>query len=422
MPVARGAQNVSADNNNVTEHALRLNSSLAMDTPFYTAYTAGYAPVGGKGTKPLIANDPIQTLLDKSKTTRAVSPVEKAREDEKVALWQAARRRRPSLQEGEGDLSPLVLDKEYTNEKRLGQCVTMVQRGLGNTTSSWTHSIRIIDDENKGIGEADSSLSAQTSSGWGTLNLRPTIKLSSQCSAVALEDASGQALPSGAEAIDDVIDHTPMVYQIPEEVMREAMLASLNTRAAYWQYSLYQERGDPSGDKVKVHYCTSKETTEQIAQLFLDKEVVGFDIEWKPQAQFGDGIKKNVSLIQIASEERIALFHVGRYAKGDTIDDLLAPTLKRIMESSEIIKVGVSVKADCTRLGRFLGIEARGLFELSHLYKLIKYSAGDVKKINKKLVSLAQQVEEHLQLPMWKGDVRSSDWSQKLNYEQIKCR
>lgn len=211
-----------------------------------------------------------------------------------------------------------------------------------------------------------------------------------------------------------LIEHLP--YQIPEAKLKEAMLSSRTTTAAYWRYSLYEH---PTGGKVKVHYCKSKETTERTAQLFLGKEVVGFDIEWKPQAQTTDGLKKNVSLIQLASEERIALFHIARYPKGETVDDFLAPTLKSIMEDPNISKVGVSVKSDCTRLRKFMGIESRGLFELSHLYKLVKFSPGNVKKIDKRLVSLAQQVEEHLQLPLWKGDVRSSDWSTDLNYQQM---
>jgi ribonuclease D len=139
-------------------------------------------------------------------------------------------------------------------------------------------------------------------------------------------------------------------------------------------------------------------------------------------ASAADGVKKNVALVQVASEERIALFHIARYPNGTTVDDVVAPTLKRIMESPKITKVGVSVKGDCTRLRKFMNIESRGIFELSHLYKLVKYSSGDVKKINKVMVNLAQQVREHLQLPLWKGEVRSSDWSQDLNYQQIQCK
>lgn len=212
---------------------------------------------------------------------------------------------------------------------------------------------------------------------------------------------------------------SPLGYRIPIATMKEAELAPPGTMASYWQYTLY--RG-PQGEKPKVHYCKSKETTERIAQLFLGQEILGFDIEWKPQAHATEGIKKNVALIQLASEERIALFHVGRYREDEKTDDLVAPTLKRIMESPDITKVGVSIKADCTRLRKFMGIHSNGLFELSHLYKVVKHSQGNVKLINKMLANLAQQVQEHLHLPLWKGEVRSGDWSKELNAQQVYCK
>ncbi|KAI4088739.1 MAG: hypothetical protein LQ344_005895 [Seirophora lacunosa] len=206
-------------------------------------------------------------------------------------------------------------------------------------------------------------------------------------------------------------------YCIPEVRMRECLQAPRTARSAYWQYTLYE---GPKAEKVKVHYCKSLETSERIAKRFLNERVIGFDIEWKPQATAKEGIRKNVAVIQLASEDRIAIFHLARFSKGDSIDQLVAPSLRRIMESASITKVGVSIKSDCTRVRKFLGINSRGLFELSHLYKLVKYAANDVKKINKMLVSLATQTEQHLLLPMYKDEsVRSSDWSEELNYEQI---
>lgn len=207
---------------------------------------------------------------------------------------------------------------------------------------------------------------------------------------------------------------SPLGYHIPEAKMRDLMLSS----SAYWQYNLYE---GPGGEKVDIHYCKNIETTERVAHLFLGQKVVGFDIEWMPGALAWEGVRRNVALIQLASEERIALFHLARFPKGDPSRDFLAPTLWKILESPEITKVGVSVKADCTRLRRSLGIDPRGLLELSHLYKLVKFSHGDVKKINKVLVSLAQQVQEHLHLPLWKGDVRTSNWAEELDHDQRQC-
>jgi hypothetical protein len=154
----------------------------------------------------------------------------------------------------------------------------------------------------------------------------------------------------------------------------------------------------------------------------MNEKVIGFDIEWKSeQISKSKGPKKNVSLIQVACEDRIALFHLALYPKGDTIDELVSPNLKKILEDPEITKVGVAIKSDCTRVRKHLGIDTRGIFELSHLNKLVKFSKSrDYSKINKSLVSLAKQVQEHLHLPMNKvTDVRSSDWSRPLDLTQL---
>lgn len=210
----------------------------------------------------------------------------------------------------------------------------------------------------------------------------------------------------------------PLGFHIPEAQLHHIEKAHQNDQI-YWEYSLYQ---GPGGERIKIHYCKSKEISEDIAKLFLNEEVIGFDVEWKQNATAQHGIRKNVSLVQIASEDRIALFHISQFAKGESLEDLVAPTLKTIMESPIITKVGVSIKADCTRLRKFMGIDSRGIFELSHMYKLVKYASDNPQLINKKLVSLAHQVEDHLQLPLYKGSVvRNSDWSEDLRNQQIRC-
>lgn len=216
----------------------------------------------------------------------------------------------------------------------------------------------------------------------------------------------------------------PLDFKIPEALFRAAKLADPGTPESYWSYNLYRGPG-PDGEqdaKVKVHYCKSSHTTERVLQqYFMNEKLIGFDLEWAPDAFKFQSARRNVSLVQIASESRIALFHIALYPKND---ELVAPSLRKIMEDPEVTKTGVCIKGDCTRLRKFMGIDSRGVFELSHLYKLVKYSKSrDFGAINRKTVNLAAQVNEYLRLPLFKGqDVRSSDWSQQLGMDQIICK
>ena len=196
---------------------------------------------------------------------------------------------------------------------------------------------------------------------------------------------------------------------------RQDSPAKASAMPKYWSHRLHK---GPDGKGIVVHYCRNLSSTEEVARHFLDDEVIGFDLEWKIQAS--NDIQSNLSLIQIANEKRIALFHIALFKPATGLHDFVAPSLRQILESPNITKVGVSIKADCTRLRKYLGINSRGIFELSHLHKLVKYCQSNPKLINKRLVNLSEQVEEHFGLPLMKdGEVRCSNWSRPLNYDQV---
>ncbi|PGH11494.1 hypothetical protein AJ79_04869 [Helicocarpus griseus UAMH5409] len=192
---------------------------------------------------------------------------------------------------------------------------------------------------------------------------------------------------------------------------------SVTPASKYWSYDLNKT---PDGGNITVHYCTSLQTTEQIAKHFLSETVVGLDLEWKAQASSRDSVVDNVSVIQLASKERIALFHLALFNSARTSQHLVSPTLKKVLESPDIIKVGVNIKGDCTRLRKYLEIQASSVFELSHLHKVVKHhlSPGC---INRRPVCLADQVEEHLGLPLDKDpDIRLGGWSKRLTLPQVR--
>ncbi|KAJ0166925.1 Werner syndrome ATP-dependent helicase [Colletotrichum tanaceti] len=233
------------------------------------------------------------------------------------------------------------------------------------------------------------------------------------------EDKGGADVKENVEPAVPPI--TSLDFKMSVQDFREAQSAEKDSAKSFWSYALYRGPScDENERKVKVHYCKSKQTMERVCQYFVDDKVLGFDLEWSSDARKDAGPKRNVSLIQLANESRIALFHVALFSN----DDLVAPTFRKLMENADVKKVGVAIKGDCTRMRTHLGVDTKGLVELSHLYKLVKYSGnGQVDLINKRLVTLASLVDEHLGLPMFKGaDVRSSNWSQPLNMSQIMCK
>ncbi|ETS85638.1 hypothetical protein PFICI_03663 [Pestalotiopsis fici W106-1] len=185
----------------------------------------------------------------------------------------------------------------------------------------------------------------------------------------------------------------------------------------WWTHTLY--RG-ANGQLPRILYSNTKAQSEEIAKEFLGEAVLGFDMEWPWPDKNSARLQDKVSLIQIASESKIALFHVALHG-GNTVDELLAPSLKKIIESPDIIKVGVKIQdADFARLRQHMGLQPRSGFELSHLFTLVKFGLSEPDKLRTNLVALARQVEEILGLPLCKDNsVRKSDWSKPLRQGQM---
>lgn len=233
--------------------------------------------------------------------------------------------------------------------------------------------------------------------------------------------AEADAPNGGALAAEVVHDapHPALEWKMSDDLFRAAKLAAPGTPGSFWSYKLY--RG-PSNQAVKIHYCRSQHTAERVCQeYFMDEKLLGFDLEWAVDATRFSGARRNVSLIQLASPSRIALFHVAIFPQSD---NLVAPSFRKIMENVDVVKAGVWIKGDAKKLQTHLGVESRGLVELSHLYRLVTFSkTGEYQHINKKLIPLATQVQDYLHLPMFKGqDVRASDWTKILRADQITCK
>jgi ribonuclease D len=187
-------------------------------------------------------------------------------------------------------------------------------------------------------------------------------------------------------------------------------------KKCWWSHTMY--RG-PENKPVQILYSKTKADSETIARQFLNESVIGFDMEWPWNDWKRPDLQNKIGLIQVAIEDKIALFHIGLHP-GKTVDDIIAPSLRKLIEDPKIGKLGVGVlSADFARLRRFFHLKPRGAVELSHLYRLTKFGSWKPELVSTKLVSLARLVEDQLGYPLYKGDVRTSNWSKPLSKDQI---
>ncbi|KAI0023863.1 ribonuclease H-like domain-containing protein [Xylariomycetidae sp. FL0641] len=190
----------------------------------------------------------------------------------------------------------------------------------------------------------------------------------------------------------------------------------------WWSHRYY--RG-PSNGTAQILYSRTRDHSEAIAQQFKDEPVLGFDMEWPwdphqtPAAFRASPLQEKVALIQLACEDKIALFHVALH-EGNKPDHLIAPTLKGIIENPTLVKTGVGImNNDMKRLREHFELQPQGVFELSHLHRLVTQGAQYPHPITTQLCKLATMVETHLGMPLFKGQVRASAWSRRLEAEQI---
>lgn len=276
-------------------------------------------------------------------------------------------------------------------------------------------------DENQSSPDGEARKAAPESS---DSSFHPSVSTEETEALEALEHDIADSQPSEAERPATPVEppSTSLDYQISHELFHEARESPTGSPGSYWSHTMYRTtREDGTTQNVKVHYCFSKKTMEWVcSKYFVGEPVLGFDLEWLPWATSKGTPRQNVSLIQLASPSRIALFHCSLFGK----DDFVADTFRNIMEDDKVSKVGVAIKADCTRLEKWMGVKTKGILELSHMHKVVKYTREDRPDLIKKsLVPLASLVQDYLGLPLYKGDsVRSSDWTRPLNPKQITCK
>ncbi|KAK6343996.1 hypothetical protein TWF696_007647 [Orbilia brochopaga] len=246
----------------------------------------------------------------------------------------------------------------------------------------------------------------------------------SEAPAVDIERVS---TPEGEEIIlwkkqpivytDETDEYVPLDFQISEETLEQE--AEVGVKLFGVENYL-----NADGKSPEIHYVTDVEKMETVIKLFEGEKVIGFDMEWHPRKilrppENDKDIRLSCSVIQVASADKVAIFHLAKYPA--TTKTWLSPTFKKILQDPEVLKTGVSVRFDLQRLATVINVSPAGALELGEFHSLLFAAQKNILEEGQKLpASLAGLCQHHLGFPLFKGDVRTSDWSGVLNANQKK--
>ncbi|KAH8147406.1 uncharacterized protein LAJ45_08562 [Morchella importuna] len=225
--------------------------------------------------------------------------------------------------------------------------------------------IENIQDEKRGQAELLSEPTAMQPG--ATVEQTTTVEAVTETT-VSYQTEPGQILLESLEFTPEPEPYDPfMEFQILEEELERKQLLKAGNVNKTWSHLLYQNK---EAEPPKVHYCKTVEEANNAAALFLNDKFIGFDLEWDPWAKVTEkSPRSHVSLMQIANQSDIALFHISLFDCKK--NGFIPENLHKILVSEDILKVGVNIGGDALRVYKYLNISMQGTFELSDYRNLL---------------------------------------------------
>lgn len=132
---------------------------------------------------------------------------------------------------------------------------------------------------------------------------------------------------------------------------------------------------------------------EKAVDYLLKSDILGFDTETKPV--FKRGKQNKVALLQVSNEDTCFLFRLNRIG--------LCPAVVRLLETTDVIKIGLSWHDDIASLHKRGAFEPRGFFELQDHVNELGIKDMSLAKIYANL--FGERISKREQLSNWDSDV-----------------
>ncbi|KAL5534554.1 hypothetical protein ACEPAG_1017 [Sanghuangporus baumii] len=167
-----------------------------------------------------------------------------------------------------------------------------------------------------------------------------------------------------------------------------------------------------------VYIRDHERANTELARLFHGKvgqdvqQVVGFDVEWRPNAGASSALGENpVAVVQIAATRKVLVLHLSAMEEFPT-------KLIDFLKDGTILKAGVNILGDAQRMYRDFGVAVRSCVELSYLARTLDPDRWPGNPTE--FISLARLASVYLNRSLLKNGTRRSNWEENvLSQEQI---
>ncbi len=155
----------------------------------------------------------------------------------------------------------------------------------------------------------------------------------------------------------------------------------------------------PPYDGIKlddVRLVKTAADAQQALAALSASDVIGFDTESKPTFTKGE-VSTGPHLVQLATDDLAYLFQIGR-------PEALAPlldTLRAVLESPAILKVGFGLADDLRRVRDKLGIDAQNVLDLSTALRIDKKHTLGAKAAVARYFGQAMQKSKRITTTNW---------------------
>lgn len=155
----------------------------------------------------------------------------------------------------------------------------------------------------------------------------------------------------------------------------------------------------PPYDGIKleqVHLVKTAADAQQALAALTASDVIGFDTESKPTFQKGE-VSTGPHLVQFATDDAAYLFQIGR-------PEALLPlmeTLRALLESPTILKVGFGLSDDLSRVRTKLGIDPHNVLDLSTALRIDKKHTLGAKAAVARYFGQAMQKSKRITTTNW---------------------